>query len=114
MSGTHIHLLSNVLLIGFIYLFDKEVQKWFKKDKKSFLYLCLSIFGSNLIDIDHLLANPIYDPNRCSINSHPLHSWYTIPLWIIGLLLKNKFIRYFCLGVLLHLWLDWIDCLLMF
>ncbi len=111
MPSTLIHIISNILLIGAIYLFDKEIKDWFKKDKKSFFYLCLTIIGSNIIDIDHLLANPIYDPNRCSINFHPLHSWYTIPIWIIGLLFKNKYIRYFCLGVLLHLCLDWIQCL---
>ena len=114
MPGTHIHIVSNIVLIGFIYLFDKEVQNWFKTDKKSFLYVCLAIFGSNLIDVDHLLANPIYDPNRCSINFHPLHSWYTMPLWVFGLLFRNKLVRYFCLGVLLHLWLDWINCLMLF
>jgi hypothetical protein len=114
MPAMHIHLISNVILICLIYFFDKEVKQWFKKDKKYFLYLCFSVIGSNAIDIDHLLANPIYDPNRCGINYHLLHSWYTMPLWVIGLLFKNKFLRYFCLGVLLHLGLDWIDCLLMF
>lgn len=107
----HIHLLSNVFLIGSIYMFDKDVKKWFKKDKKLFFYLCLSIFGSNLIDLDHLLSSPIYDPTRCSINNHILHSWYIFPVWIIGLFFRNKFVRYFCLGVILHLFLDFIDCL---
>ena len=27
-----------------------------------------------LVDLDHLLADPIYDPERCSIGFHPLHS----------------------------------------
>ena len=27
-----------------------------------------------LIDIDHLLADPIYAPGRCSIGFHPLHT----------------------------------------
>ena len=31
-----------------------------------------------LVDLDHLLANPIYDPNRCSIGFHPLHSYLAI------------------------------------
>ena len=114
MSGILIHLLSNVLLIGLVYVFDKDVQEWFRQEKKLFFYLCLSVFASNLIDLDHLLADPIYDPNRCSINYHPLHSWYVMPLWVVGLLFNNKFVRYFCLAVLLHLWLDWIDCLMMF
>ena len=27
-----------------------------------------------IIDLDHLLADPIYAPNRCSIGFHPLHT----------------------------------------
>ena len=33
-----------------------------------------TMISSNLVDVDHLLANPIYDPDRCSIGFHPLHS----------------------------------------
>ncbi len=106
-----IHLISNIILLLLIYFLDKDVKSWFKTDKKSFLYLIIAVIGSNIIDIDHLLANPIYDPSRCSINFHPLHSWYAMPLWVIGLLFKNKYVRYFSLAVLMHLWLDWIDCL---
>ena len=32
------------------------------------------MIASNLVDVDHLLAKPIYNPDRCSIESHPLHS----------------------------------------
>ena len=34
------------------------------------------MLATMLVDIDHVLADPIYDPNRCSIGFHPLH---TIP-----------------------------------
>ena len=27
-----------------------------------------------LVDADHLLASPIFDPSRCSIGFHPLHT----------------------------------------
>lgn len=105
MPNTIIHLLSNVLLLGFIRYFDKEFL-----NKKAFTHLCFVVFGSNLIDLDHLLANPIYDPLRCSINFHPLHSWYALPVYIGGILYHNKFLRYFCIGVLLHLGMDWAYC----
>jgi hypothetical protein len=29
----------------------------------------------NIIDFDHLLSDSIYDPNRCGIGFHPLHSY---------------------------------------
>ena len=31
-----------------------------------------------LVDLDHLLATPIFKENRCSINFHPLHSYVAI------------------------------------
>ncbi len=36
-----------------------------------------------LVDIDHLLATPVYDPNRCSIGFHPLHGFYPIALYVL-------------------------------
>ncbi|PIU21928.1 MAG: hypothetical protein COT14_03895 [Candidatus Diapherotrites archaeon CG08_land_8_20_14_0_20_30_16] len=107
----YIHLIFDVLLIGFIFVFDKELRNQFLKNKLVLLWLSLVVFGSNIIDIDHLLANPIYDPNRCGINFHPLHSWYFMPVWVLGMLFRNKYIRYFCLAVLLHLWLDYMGCI---
>ena len=29
------------------------------------------MIASNLVDVDHLLTNPIYDTDRCSIGTHP-------------------------------------------
>lgn len=61
-----------------------------------------------LVDIDHLLANPIYDPNRCSIGFHPLHA-----LWFIALYIALCFIpktRLIGLGLSIHMALDAIDC----
>ena len=37
--------------------------------------------GTMLVDVDHLLANPIFDANRCSINFHPLHTYYAIGVY---------------------------------
>jgi hypothetical protein len=35
-----------------------------------------------IVDLDHLLADPIYDPNRCSIGFHPLHSYPAIVIYL--------------------------------
>ena len=32
---------------------------------------------SMAVDLDHLLANPIFDPHRMSIGFHPLHSYHS-------------------------------------
>ncbi|NRR90559.1 hypothetical protein HSX10_03170 [Winogradskyella undariae] len=64
-----------------------------------------------LIDLDHLLANPIFDPRRCSINFHPLHSYYAIVFYIILLIPKKT--RLIGLGLVIHIIADIADCSLM-
>lgn len=79
---------------------------FFKKDfwKASFL-----ILAANLIDLDHLLANPIFDPNRCSIGFHFLHSYTAIVIYALLLLIPK--IRIVAIGLLLHIITDFWDCL---
>ena len=67
----------------------------------------LMILGM-LIDLDHLLATPVFDPNRCSINFHPLHSYYAIGLYIIMISIKKT--RLIGLGLVIHIIADAIDC----
>jgi len=64
-----------------------------------------------LIDLDHLLASPILDPNRCSIDFHPLHSYYAIGIYI--LLLFPKKTRIVAIGLVIHIIADTADCTLM-
>lgn len=63
-----------------------------------------------LVDLDHLIANPIFDPNRCSINFHPLHTYYAMIAYLIGLIPKKT--RIIAIGLLFHMITDQIDCLL--
>lgn len=64
-----------------------------------------------LIDLDHLIANPIFDSNRCSINFHPLHSYYAIAIYV--LLLFPKKTRLIGIGLVVHIIADTADCILM-
>lgn len=61
-----------------------------------------------LIDLDHLLANPIFDPNRCSINFHPLHTYYALAVYILLTLFKKT--RLIGLGLVIHIIADIVDC----
>ncbi len=70
----------------------------------------LMILGM-LIDLDHLMANPIFDPNRCSINFHPLHSYIALGFYILMLIPKKT--RIISIGLILHLLADYVDCQLM-
>ncbi len=80
-------------------------------NKEKYFHIWLILILSMLIDIDHLLADPIYDPMRCSINFHPLHSYLAILLY--GLLLFFPKTRLLAIGLLIHIALDGIDCLLL-
>ena len=63
-----------------------------------------------LIDIDHLLATPIFDANRCSINYHPLHGYFAIFLYVVMSLLKRT--RLLGIGLVIHIIADKVDCLM--
>lgn len=64
-----------------------------------------------IIDLDHLLANPIFDTTRCSINFHPLHGYVAMVFYMVFLFFKKT--RAIGVGLLLHLATDFIDCLWM-
>jgi hypothetical protein len=66
------------------------------------------LLASNLIDLDHLAARPIYDKNRASIGFHLLHKKWQIPLYIAGCLLPTPY-RYFFIGVCVHLLFDYLE-----
>lgn len=64
-----------------------------------------------IVDLDHLLAVPVYDPNRCSIGFHPLHSYPAIFLYVALAVIPKT--RIFGIGLLIHMALDGIDCIWM-
>ncbi|MGY6650386.1 DUF6122 family protein [Wenyingzhuangia sp. IMCC45574] len=94
-----LHLIAPIFIA---YLYNKA--QW----KKYYLILLATM----LVDLDHLLAYPnIFVPNRCSINFHPLHSYFAVCLYFIFLFPKKT--RLIAIGLLLHMLTDFIDCLLM-
>ena len=78
---------------------------WREKWIRPFLIMAITI----AVDLDHLLADPIFDLNRCSINIHPLHSWPAICVYLAGLL--SPHLRIAALGLLIHMALDGTYCL---
>ena len=91
--GTHIFLPLIVALI------------WYKSHwKQAFLIMLAGM----LIDLDHLMANPIFDPNRCSIGFHLLHSSFAILFYIFLLIPKKS--RLVALGLVIHIIADLVDC----
>jgi hypothetical protein len=70
----------------------------------------LVMVAANLIDLDHLLATPIFDPARCSIGFHPLHTAYAAAAYAAMLLVPRWWVCALGLGALWHLAVDWGDC----
>jgi len=68
----------------------------------------LIMMATMLVDVDHLLADPIYDPGRCSIGFHPLHEPLVMPLYF--LLLIHPKTRIVGIGLVVHMVLDSMDC----
>lgn len=78
--------------------------------KKIWLQAWLIMMLTMLVDLDHLLASPVYAPERCGINLHPLHTYPAIGAYFLLLLLPR--LRIIGIGLLLHMGLDFIDCLI--
>jgi hypothetical protein len=88
-------------------------------------FAALVMLATMVVDVDHLLADPIYDPGRCSIGFHPLHTAPAIILYaalaLVPLLLRwgmvgtrlgrsVEILHLVGVGLLIHMALDAIDC----
>ena len=83
---------------------------FFNKDWKKAYFI---LIATMLVDLDHLLANPIFEANRCSINFHPLHTYYAMVIYV-GLLFFRKPFKIIGIGLLFHMFTDLIDCLILY
>ena len=92
------------LYLHFFVPFAVAIFVWRKKWIRPFLIMFLTI----TVDLDHLVAEPIFDLNRCSIGTHLLHSWPAIGFYILCLL--SPFLRIAALGLLIHMAIDGTDC----
>ncbi len=66
------------------------------------------MLATMLVDVDHLFATPLFDPSRCSINFHPLHTYWAMGVYVLLLFLKKT--RIIAVGLLFHMLTDYIDC----
>ena len=99
-------MLQSFVHYGFHFLGPLIIALVFFKSKWKIAFLIM--ISTMLIDLDHLLATPIFDPNRCSINFHPLHSYYAICVYFL-LLIPSK-TRIVAIGLLFHMLTDFTDC----
>ena len=102
-------MLQTLAHYGCHFLIPLVVALVFYKSSWKFAYLIM-ILGM-LIDLDHLLATPVFDSTRCSINFHPLHSYFAIGFYVLLLIPKKT--RLIALGLVIHIFADTVDCALM-
>jgi hypothetical protein len=91
-----LHLIFPVVIAYFF--FRKE---W----KKAYLLMLATM----LVDVDHLLANPVFDPTRSSIGFHPLHSYPAILVYLWGAIFLKGNYRIIAVGLLFHMLTDFQD-----
>ena len=98
--------LQPVVHYGLHFLFPGLIAWWFFRAswKKAWLLMLATM----LVDLDHLPADPIFDPGRCSIGFHPLHSWYAIGAYVVLLFFPK--VRIIAVGLLFHMFTDLQDC----
>jgi len=89
------HLLAPLLVVAIFY----------RKNWQAALFI---LMATMVIDVDHLLATPIYDSSRCSIGFHPLHQvWLMTIYFALCFFPKTNLVG---VGLVIHMALDQIDC----
>jgi len=94
-----IHILLHFLIPAVV------VILFFRRD---WIFAYLVMISTMLVDIDHILATPIYDPGRCSIGFHPLHGLFPIALYVLFCFIPK--LRIVGIGLVIHMVLDSVDC----
>ena len=96
---TPIHLLFNLLLYSLL-VYSKII---------SFAYLDLILLlASELIDLDHLTAKPIYHAKRNSFKTHFFHKNWCIVLFASIILVFIRPVMFLGIGLISHLLLDYV------
>ena len=72
MTALSTNLLQPIIHYGFHLLLPFAFARLFWREK--WRSAGLIMVATMLIDLDHLLADPIFDPNRCSLGFHSIES----------------------------------------
>lgn len=106
-------LVRTLVHYGLHFVFPLVIALLWPRRRWTVVYLLL--LSTMLIDVDHLLARPIFDPNRCSVGTHLLHSYPMIGLYVVMLFLPYErwgwpwWLRVLAVGLTLHILTDWQD-----
>ena len=79
---------------------------FYKENWKKAYFIMLATM---LVDVDHLLATPIFQEGRSSIGFHPLHTYPMIFLYFLGVLFLRGNYKIIAIGLLFHMFTDFQD-----
>ena len=99
----------HIIHYGIHFLIPILIAVFFFKDNR--IKVALILLAGIMIDVDHLWAEPLFDPNRCSIGFHPLHSYWAIMGYCMLPFFKAT--RIIGLALIIHIIADLVDCLLL-
>lgn len=102
-------MLQPILHYGIHFMVPLLVALLFFKNKWKLAFILM--VAAIVIDLDHLLATPIFKANRCSINFHPLHTYYAMLIYVLLLIPKKT--RLVGMGLCIHILADYVDCAFM-
>lgn len=100
-------MLRFLLHYGIHFIVPLAIAYFFFKEHR--LRAALILLAGIIIDVDHVFATPIFDPMRCSINFHPLHSYWAIGVYVLMTIFTKT--RIWGIAFLLHILADIVDCL---
>ena len=121
-----IHLLLHILVPAVVAWVFVVFQESNLDASRRYIWIFFLMMITVVVDVDHLLAKPVYAPDRCSILFHPLHTLWPMMaygvmlLWPlimrqVGIPLRkvDKIIGWLGAGLVIHMALDGFDCLWM-
>jgi len=89
------------------FVFPLLIAKFFFKENWQKAYLLM--LATMIVDVDHIFANPVFDPNRSSVGFHILHRYPMVLLYFLGTVFLKGNYRIIAVGLLFHVITDFQD-----
>ena len=74
-----IALLRTIIHYGLHFLAPLLFAQFFRRERRVKAFWIM--LATMLVDLDHLLATPIFNPDRCSVGFHLLHSYFMVGVY---------------------------------
>jgi hypothetical protein len=103
-------ILRNIVHYGFHFLVPFLFGYLFWR--KNWKLAGLLMVSTMAIDLDHLLADPIFDPDRCGVGFHPMHTIWAAIAYVVLFFFPSWKLKAIAVGCLFHLLTDSVDCYL--